>query len=295
MDREAGEPMASPEAGARLLAMSEVLESSAASARASRRGLDVEVRRTQPGVFWHAASADHWLTVHSGAPVRVICGNNTWSLRNHGEICVVPAGTTEGWVEDDVSETVDLRLSAALVEQAAREMGLDPQRAGLEARYHFRDAQIEHLAWALAAEQRAGSPNGLVYLESLGMALAVHLLARYRAPVTPRGGLSPQQLARVTEYIEAHLAEDVSLLRLARVAAASASHFRALFKRSLGVTVHEYVIQRRVERARALLAQGDLPSSEVAQLAGFAHQSHMARCMRRVLGVTPAAITRARA
>ncbi|KYF72421.1 hypothetical protein BE15_48030 [Sorangium cellulosum] len=54
--------------------------------------------------------------------------------------------------------------------------------------------------------------------------------------------------------------------------------------------MHEYVVQRRVERARALLLRGDLPASQVAIEAGFAHQSHMARCMRRVLGVTPTAL-----
>ena len=75
----------------------------------------------------------------------------------------------------------------------------------------------------------------------------------------------------------------------------SASHLRALFKRTVGTPVHEYVIQRRVERARALLLRGDLPASQVALDAGFSHQSHMARCMRRVLGVTPATIARSRA
>jgi AraC family transcriptional regulator len=68
-----------------------------------------------------------------------------------------------------------------------------------------------------------------------------------------------------------------------------------LFKRSFGVPVHEYVIQRRVERARTLLLRGALPASQVALDAGFSHQSHMARCMRRVLGITPAAIVKSRA
>jgi len=68
-----------------------------------------------------------------------------------------------------------------------------------------------------------------------------------------------------------------------RVCGVSASHLRALFKRSLGVPVH-IIIQRRVERARTLLLRGELPASQIALDAGFAHQSHMARCMGRVLG-----------
>jgi AraC family transcriptional regulator len=255
--------------------------------RGPRLCLGVHVRKTLAGAYHHAAIEDHHVSVHAGPPVRISCRpTGLRCVRSRGEINVLPAGVVEAWFEDDASDMIDLRVPAALVRLAAEEMGLDPDRAGVAARCHMRDEQIEHIAWALAAEQRAGSPNGLIYGESLGLALAVHLLARYPAPAAPRG-LSPSQLVRVTEYIEAHLGEDVSLLRLARVSGVSASHLRTLFKRSIGVPVHEYVIQRRVERARSLLLRGDLPASQVALDAGFSHQSHMARCMRRVLGVTP--------
>lgn len=211
---------------------------------------------------------------------------------------MLPAGTAEDWFEDDDSDTVEVRLPASLVRLAAEEMGRDPDRAGIVQQCHARDEQIEHIGWALAAEQRGRSPNGLFYRESLGMALAAHLLTHYpahtaAAVAVPRV-LSQSELARITEYIEAHLDQDVSLLRLARVCGVSASHLRALFKRSLGVPVHEYIIQRRVARARTLLLRGDLPASQIALDSGFSHQSHMARCMRRVLGVTPTSIARSR-
>ena len=75
--------------------------------------------------------------------------------------------------------------------------------------------------------------------------------------------------------------------RLAGVAAVSTSHFKTLFKRSTGLPPHEYVVHRRVERAKSLLLRGDRPSSQAALEAGFAHQSHMVRWMRRILGATP--------
>jgi AraC family transcriptional regulator len=257
--------------------------------------IQIELRRTSPGRRRHVPTPDHHISLHSGAPVRISCApSGLRCVRSRGEINVMPAGTADDWFEDDVSETVELRLPASLVRLAAEEMGLDPARAGIVPQCHGRDLQIEHITWALAAEDSANSANGLIYRESLGMALAVHLLRRYPAPKAPRA-LSKTELARVTEYIEAHLAEDVSLLRLARVSGVSTSHLRALFKRSFGVPVHEYVIQRRVERARALLRRGDLPASQIALDAGFSHQSHMARCMRRVLGVTPAFIVKSRA
>jgi AraC family transcriptional regulator len=88
------------------------------------------------------------------------------------------------------------------------------------------------------------------------------------------------------------LDQNLPLARLAGVADVSATHLKTLFRRSMGLPVHEYVVQRRVERAKALLVRGALPASQVALEAGFAHQSHMARWMRRVLGVTPTAVVR---
>ncbi|HYK52465.1 MAG TPA: helix-turn-helix transcriptional regulator, partial [Candidatus Eremiobacteraceae bacterium] len=79
---------------------------------------------------------------------------------------------------------------------------------------------------------------------------------------------------------------------LAAIAGLGASTFRALFKQSIGVPVHQYVIRRRVECAASLLSRGGVRLSEVAIQAGFVDQSHMARCMRRVLGMTPAAVMR---
>jgi AraC family transcriptional regulator len=264
----------------------------------ARVGLHVELRRTVAGRRRHVPTSEHHISLHSGAPVRISCAPTGFRcVRSRGEFNVIPAGTAEDWFEDDVSETVEVRLPASLVRLAAEEMGRDPDRAGIVSQCHARDAQIEHIGWALAAEHQSRSANGLLYRESLGLALAVHLLTQYPAPASapaiPRV-LSRAELTRVTEYIEAHLDQDVSLLRLARVCGVSASHLRALFKRALGVPVHEYVIQRRVERARTLLLRGDLPASQVALDAGFSHQSHMARCMRRVLGVTPTSIARSR-
>jgi AraC family transcriptional regulator len=94
----------------------------------------------------------------------------------------------------------------------------------------------------------------------------------------------------VIEYIEAHLDQDLTLSELATVAGFSVSHFKPLFKHAVGVPVHRYVVERRVELARRLLVTGRLTMAEIAVEAGFAHQSHMARCMRRVLGLSPSQI-----
>ena len=257
----------------------------------SRLGLRVDLHTTLPGKVELVPLPDHRLNVHAGAPVRGACRSQRF-VDTRGDVDILPAGVSDVCVNDEASTTLVLQFSPSLLSRAAEDMGLDPDRAGLEPRHQLRDPQIEHIAWALDAERKAGYPSGLLYTESLGMALAAHLLGHYAAPLRVRGGLSKPQLRRVMAYIEDHLNQDLSLARLASVAGVSASHFKTLFKRSTGLPVHEYVIQRRVERAKALLLRGGMPASQVALEAGFAHQSHMARWMRRILGVTPTSVVR---
>lgn len=196
------------------------------------------------------------------------------------------------WHEDTASASLLVEITPQLLRRAALDMGRDPDRAGLAPQHQIRDPQIEHIAWALDAHHRAGGPSGLIFEDSLGLALAVHLLGQFAAPDRVARVLPPLLLRRVSEFIEAHLDQPLTLDRVAAVAGLSASHLKTLFKRSTGLTVHGFVMQRRVERARSLLQRGELPASQIALDAGFAHQSHMARWMRRVLGVNPGVIAR---
>jgi AraC family transcriptional regulator len=216
----------------------------------------------------------------------------------HGDIDVVPAGIAGAWYGDEPASTVVIAVAPSLLQRAAADMGLAPERVSVAPRHQVRDARIEHVAWALEAEDRAGYETGRLYAESLALALASHMLGHYAAipaayvkPPRERG-LSLQQRARLGDYIEAHLDRDLSIARLASVLAISPSHLKSLFRQSTGQSVHEHVLRRRVERARMLLARGDKPASEVALEVGFAHQSHMARWMRRFLGVTPRSLSR---
>ncbi|RKH08632.1 AraC family transcriptional regulator [Corallococcus sp. CA047B] len=256
-----------------------------------RLGLHVDFHTAEAGVMELESVPDHRLKIHAGTPLRGACRVHRF-VYTQGDIDLFPAGMSDVWENQDASASVLVRLSPALLRRAAEDMGRDPDRAGLEPRHQFRDPQIEHIAWALDADRRAGHPGGLLYTECLGLALSVHLLGRYPAPFGRERGLSKPQLRRVTEYIEEHLDQNLSLARLAGVAGVSASHLKTLFKRSTGLPVHGYVVQRRVERARMLLQRGGMSAGEVALEAGFSHQSHMARCMRRVLGVTPSVVAR---
>jgi AraC family transcriptional regulator len=92
----------------------------------------------------------------------------------------------------------------------------------------------------------------------------------------------------VVEYIEEHLDADPSLEQLAAVARLSPYHFARQFKAATGLPPHQYVILRRVERAKQLLqGDGDLPLAEVAAGAGFSDQSQFSRHFKRLAGVAP--------
>ena len=258
---------------------------------ALRGGLQVELHTTPPGTVTLQPLAEHRIKVHAGAPVSGSCGQSRF-LYTRGDVDILPAGTSDAWEEEQPNTSLVLRLAPALLQRTAEELGHDGQRTGLVQRHQLRDPRIEHIAWALEADRAAAQPSGPLYAESLGLALAAHLLGSYAAPQVPRRGLSRPQLARVTDYIEAHLDRELSLERLAAVAGLSASHLKTQFKRSTGLPLHRYVVQRRVERARRLLQQGELSAGQVALEAGFSHQSHMAHWMRRLLGHTPSRLER---
>lgn len=261
---------------------------------APRHGIDVAWHTTRAGTVQLQAAAEHRIRMHSGAPIAGFCGKQRF-VYTSGDLDLMPAGYADSWQEDSDGTSLFLGLSPRLLHRAAEELGIDSSHAALDLHHQFRDPQIEHIAWALEAERRGGYDNGALYRESLGLALSVHLLRRYAKPQPVTKGLPPARLRRLMAYIEEHLEQELSLIELAAVAGVSASHLKTLFRRSTGQPVHQYVMRQRVERARQLLERGKLPISQVALDAGFAHQSHLARCMRRILGVTPAALRRTHA
>jgi AraC-like DNA-binding protein len=135
-------------------------------------------------------------------------------------------------------------------------------------------------------------------LTLLGTALASAAVPP-RAAVLPassrryRGGLAPFQARRLVEYIDAHLAERITLYQLARMAGLSTGHFSRAFKQTFGVSTHSYLIRLRVERAQSVMLSTQLPLSEVALACGLSDQSHFTRMFRRIVGETPNAWRRA--
>jgi AraC family transcriptional regulator len=259
--------------------------------------LAVQLKHFSPG-WAEAPAAPHTVVcIHVGPAVQMFCRRGAETFRGtevHGDINLVPAGVPSAWKADKRSTGLLMILPPALLECVAVESGLDPAHVEIANRFKLRDPHLKHLGWVLKAELEAGYPSGGLFLDSLGTALATHLLRRHSACALPApvrtGSLYGLKLRQALAYIEDNLDRELSLASIAGVTGLSVSHFKTLFRQSVGLPVYQYVIQRRVERARMLLSDTQLSISQVALEAGFAHQSHLARHMRRLLGVTPAAI-----
>jgi len=123
----------------------------------------------------------------------------------------------------------------------------------------------------------------------LAVYLIRHLLAPARLPSGPYGILPPKRLRAVVEYIMENLESKLTLEQLAGVTHLSPYHFARLFKATTGLAPHQYVIVRRVERAKHLLQQkgADLSMVEVALRVGFSDQSQFTHHFKRIVGATP--------
>jgi AraC-like DNA-binding protein len=118
--------------------------------------------------------------------------------------------------------------------------------------------------------------------------------ARSAAPPTPRGGLAPCVVRKVSTYIETHLDSAISTADLAALAKLSTYHFCRAFRQSFDEPPHAYVMRRRMERAQGLMLQTDLPLAQIAMDCGWADQAHLNKSFRRFVGQSPGAWRRAR-
>jgi AraC family transcriptional regulator len=109
------------------------------------------------------------------------------------------------------------------------------------------------------------------------------------SPGSTRCRLAPWQIARVTAFVDANLAEKIAIEDLATQARLSTSYFSRAFRSTVGVPPHAYVIRRRIERAQEMIRLTEKPLSEIALDCGLADQAHLSRHFRRVVGVSPGA------
>jgi AraC family transcriptional regulator len=103
----------------------------------------------------------------------------------------------------------------------------------------------------------------------------------------PRHAPGPDTIPHVLEFIEEHLADNLSLERISMVANFSPFHFARVFRTAMGLSPHQYIVGRRVERARILLLTTNWTLAAIAREVGFASGSHLALHFKKVLGESP--------
>jgi AraC family transcriptional regulator len=141
-------------------------------------------------------------------------------------------------------------------------------------------------------------PNvmGRQYADSLAVGLAMQLMRRYSSLKDVHlghGGMAPHRLRKAISLIDQHLSSEeegrIALRIVARDVGMSYFHFSRAFKQSMGMTPTNYISERRIEFAKELIKETNLPISEIALRSGFSSQSHFTTSFRKLAGITPRA------
>ncbi|RFB78756.1 AraC family transcriptional regulator [Methylovirgula sp. 4M-Z18] len=213
-------------------------------------------------------------------------------MPSHGEgsLCLMPRGARCVWGVSGSIQLFHLYISRQAFDHAVAEtLGGDPARISLRDETYFRDPVLEGMIRAAILPLNWDEPAERIAVSHAGQSILAYLLARMseRGPraLDAAGGLAPQMLRRVQDFVAAHLAEPLAIADLAACADLSPYHFARAFKRSTGEAPHAFVTRQRIARAKTLLH--DAPLADVAAACGFASQSHFTARFREATGVTP--------
>jgi AraC family transcriptional regulator len=245
------------------------------------------------------ASDCHCLLLNLGLPLRLNAhfGKRKFEGRvRAGEVAIIPAGSS--WScraqGSHFRNALLLYLRPIFVRSAVSDFNFSYNEIALTPQIGFRNKHILHVAMSLLHELNEANVVGQLYADSLATALAMQLVWRYSSLKDARigrGGMSPHKLRKALGLIDHHLSEEeegrVPLRVVAKEVGISYFHFSRAFKQSIGTSPTNYIAERRIERAKKLMQETDLPISEIAIRSGFSSQSHFTTSFRRFAKVTP--------
>jgi AraC family transcriptional regulator len=223
-------------------------------------------------------------------------GSGATSARG-GNFTLQPKGTPNWYAADAGCAFGHILLTDKLLDRASDALGQGKVSGRVRPDLIFSDHRDLNRN-AVGYIERASNPREpptCLEMEGRAMLLLDALLDLHgprRPTVRAGGGLSGWQLRRVTDFMTEHTAEDLALDELAALVDLSAKHFARAFRQSTGMPPHRWLIERRVDCARALLVESDLNLAEIALACGFADQSHFTATFRKSVGVTPGAYRR---
>ena len=207
-----------------------------------------------------------------------------------GDVSVFPYGFSIDGASLEPCEFLLLCLQPSVIERAATDV-VSGGRLEITHRIGAADPLAAQMLDDLLRELKTGADNDHPYVEALVGALSVHLVRHYS--VTPRAGqeqtsgMSDYVLSGAIDFINDSLERNLSPAEIARAVGLSPARFARGFKAATGKAVRQYVDERRVEKAKPLLACGELTSEEVARRVGFGSPRRFAAVFRKLTGVSP--------
>jgi AraC family transcriptional regulator len=166
------------------------------------------------------------------------------------------------------------------------------RRPELEPRFQFADAALRRLVWRLSTHQRCGEPLGRMYSEAVSRSIVdrtVRVQLERAAGLPGRRGLHPEARRVVEALIESALHDPPTTTALAARVGLGVRAFAREFKTTFKATPHQYMQQRRLQRAQELMRATDATLATIAADTGFSSHAHFSTVFRAVTGQSPRA------
>jgi AraC family transcriptional regulator len=265
------------------------------SHRSAWRGLEFQYHQQPAAEMPESQSSHHIIAVHHHQnPIfceQRLDGHRQVAKVENKQITMVPANLVYQTTWHHTIAATVLVLDPQYLAKIAGE-SVDADRVELIPIFAQDDPIIYQISALLQAEVASADNSSQIYADSLITALSAHLLRQYctveQVLKHYEGGLSQYKLKQSIDYIQAHLAEDISLDDIAAQVGMSRYYFCQLFKRSTGMSPYQYVIKCRIDRAKELLLfRQDCSIADVAFQVGFASQSQFTKHFKKWVGTTP--------
>jgi AraC family transcriptional regulator len=237
------------------------------------------------------------ILVHLSNPVQLnvkIGGESFAAVASPGAFSTAPNYAPTTWHILGPTEIFVMSVRHELLTQVALEMlDIDPKYVRLAGKVGEEDPFIYQVSQLMLGEIKTLGMAGRLFIDSLTQSLIIHLIRKHvlfpKEFPHVKGNLAPKVLRSVLDFIDEYLEENISLEKIAAVANLSVFHFSRLFKKTMNIPVHQYVLQKRLDCGKRLLTRGGLTIAQVAARAGFADTSHFHRHFKRRFGIAPGA------